>query len=169
MLIVTNQKTGEPRVNKNLAGRCGLYCGFCSIHRAGKDSRKLQEELAKKYNCRPEEVRCEGCQTIDVSGWSHEARWGKNCAILKCLNDRKMEFCCECAEYEMCQKFEEIATLSSELETDLRENLRMIKEGKVEEWLLKEDQKWRCPRCGNPIINSNEHKTCHWCGQKLRN
>ena len=67
----------------------------------------------------------------------------------------------------MCQKFEEIATLSSELGTDLRENLRMIKEGKVEEWLLKEDQKWRCPRCGNPIVNSNEHKTCHWCGQKL--
>ena len=29
-------------VDKNLVGRCGLYCGFCLIYRAGKDSEKLR-------------------------------------------------------------------------------------------------------------------------------
>ena len=32
-------------VNKNLVGRCGLYCGFCLIYRAGKDSEKLRRAV----------------------------------------------------------------------------------------------------------------------------
>jgi len=155
-------------VNRNLVGRCGLYCGFCSIYRAYKDSKKLQEELAKKFNCLPEEVRCEGCQTLDISGWSHEAKWGTNYTILKCLNAKKLKFCYECAEYGRCQKFDEMTRLCSEIGVDLRANLRMISEGKVVEWLLEQDKKWRCPKCSNPIVNSDDFKNCHWCGNRLR-
>jgi len=155
-------------VNKNLVGRCGLYCGFCSIYRAYKDSKEFREEIAKKYNCSPEEVKCEGCRAIDVNGWSHEEDWGKNCEILKCLNAKKLTFCYECAEYDTCQKFDELAKAYSELGADLRRNLQMIREGKVDEWLLKQDKKWRCPKCDNPIVVSENFKNCHWCGIKLR-
>ncbi|MGQ9706326.1 MAG: DUF3795 domain-containing protein [bacterium] len=53
-------------MNRNLVGRCSLYCGICEIYRAFKDSPKLQDELANRHNCRKEEVRCEGCQAIDI-------------------------------------------------------------------------------------------------------
>jgi hypothetical protein len=49
-------------VSKNLVGRCGLYCGFCLIYRAGKDSEKLRRAVARRSKCKPEDVRCEGCQ-----------------------------------------------------------------------------------------------------------
>ena len=70
-------------VSKNLVGRCGLYCGFCLIYRAGKDSEKLRKSVARRSKCKPEDIRCEGCQTVLVDGWDN-ARWGKNCKIIKC-------------------------------------------------------------------------------------
>ncbi len=145
--------------NKNLIGRCGLYCGICEIYRAYKDSRKLQEEIAKKLNCRPEEVKYEGCQALDVYEWSYKKEWGTNCTILKCLNTKKLNFCYECAEYDTCQRFNKFAKIRLP-EIDLRRNLQMIQEGKFEEWLLEQDKKWRYPRCGNPIIVSYD-KNCH--------
>jgi len=54
--------------DKNLVGRCGLFCGICSVYRAYKDSREFQEKIAERYGCLLEEVRCEGCQTLDVHG-----------------------------------------------------------------------------------------------------
>ena len=158
----------EIMVDKNLIGRCGLYCGICEIYRAYKDSKELQKELAKKHNCNPEKVRCEGCQAIDVYGWSLEKEWGSNCRILQCLNARELNFCYECTEYDNCKRFDKFARICAGLGINLRRNLQMIKEGKAEEWLLEQDKKWRCSKCGNPIIFSYDFKNCHWCGNKLR-
>ena len=155
-------------VNKNLVGRCGLYCGICEIYRAYKDSKELQEKLAKKHNCSREEVRCEGCQAIRVYGWNHEKEWGKNCKILKCLNAKKLNFCYECTEYDICDKFNQFANIYLGIGIDLKENLKMIQEGENDEWLLKQSKKWRCPKCDNPVIVSYDFKSCHWCGKKLR-
>jgi hypothetical protein len=154
--------------NRDLIGRCGLYCGLCEIYRAYKDSRKLQEELAGKHNCKPEEVRCEGCQSIDLYGWSYEMEWGSNCNILKCQDAKNLDFCYECGEYKSCQKLSDFCEICSGLGFNLMENLENIKEGRADEWLLEQDKKWRCPECGKPIIVSYDLKTCHWCGRKLR-
>jgi len=155
-------------VNKNLIGRYGLYCGVCEVYRAYKDSRKLQEELAKKHNCLPEEVRCEGCQALGVYGWSYDKEWGTNCKILKCLNGKKQKVCYECAEYDSCERFDKFAEICLGIGLDLRKNLKMIQEGRTEEWLSEQDKKWRCPKCGKPIIVSYDFKECHWCGNKLK-
>lgn len=155
-------------MNKNLIGRCGLYCGICEIYRAYKDSKELQEALAKRHGCASEEVRCEGCQAIDIYGWSYEKEWGRNCKILICLNTKKLNFCIECTEYDACQKFDKFAKICSGLGMDLRGNLQMIGEGGGEEWLSEQEERWRCPKCGNPIIVSYDFKDCHWCGERLR-
>jgi len=154
--------------NKNLLGRCGLYCGICPVYRAYKDSREFQKRIAKRHGCLPEEVRCEGCQALNDCGWSYEKEWGKNCQILKCLNIKKLSFCYECAEYGNCRKFDKLARSCLELGIDLRKNLQRIRDGKVEEWLLEQDKKWRCPSCGNPIAVSSDFRNCHWCGHKLQ-
>lgn len=155
-------------LNKNLVGRCGLYCGICEIYRAYKDSKELQVELAKRHGCQPEEVRCEGCQAVDVYGWAYEKEWGVNCKILKCLNAKELTYCYECTEYDTCEKHASFAEICSGLGMDLRRNLRMIQEGKAEEWLVEQEKRWRCPKCDNPIIVSYNFKDCHWCGNKLR-
>lgn len=120
-------------VDKNIIGRCGLYCGICEIYRAYKDSKELRKELAKKHNCDPEKVRCEGYQAIDVYGWSLEKEWGSNCRILQCLNARELNFCYEYTEYDNCKRFYKFARICAGLGINLRRNLQMIKEGKAEE------------------------------------
>lgn len=152
-------------VSKNLVGRCGLYCGFCLIYRAGKDSEKLRRAVARRSKCKPEDVRCEGCQTVLVDGWNN-ARWSKNCKIIKCQEAKGVKFCYECDVYPRCKRFHSIADHSLKRGEDLMANLEKIKAGKVEEWLEEEDRKWRCPKCGKPVsLYINE---CHWCGADIR-
>jgi len=63
-------------VNKNLVGRCGLYCGACIIHRAYKVSEELRRTVAEGENCKPEDIRCEGCQTVLSNAWDARDRNG---------------------------------------------------------------------------------------------
>lgn len=154
-------------MNRNLVGRCGLYCGSCIIYRAYKDSGEFRRRIAERENCKPEEIRCEGCQTVLTNGWNIEREeWGRNCKIVKCLESRGLDFCYECNIYPQCGKFREISESCLKHGEDLTENLNRIKAGKVEEWLEEEDKKWRCRKCGKPITM---HLTeCHWCGTELR-
>lgn len=83
-------------VKKNLAGRCGIYCGICEIYRAYKDGGRLRLAVAKKYNCLPAEVRFEGCRAVHVIGWSRDENWGRNCIILRGLRENDWESCYDC-------------------------------------------------------------------------
>lgn len=38
---------------------------------------------------------------------------------------------------------------------------------KIGEWLMEQDEKWRYPSCGKPIIVSEVIEHCHMCGAKL--
>lgn len=152
-------------VNYDLVGRCGLYCGSCMIYRAHKDSEKLRKLVAERANCRPEDIRCEGCQTVLAEGWDVEGQqWGKNCKIVKCLEAKGLKFCYECSEYPNCDKFREICDSQLSHSENLVENLERIKAGRAEEWLREEEEKWLCKECGKPI---SDYEKCHWCGVRL--
>ena len=151
-------------VNRNLVGRCGIYCGSCIIYRAYKDSEQLRKRVAERENCKPEDVRCEGCQTVLTNGWESK-EWGKNCKIVNCLEAKGLEFCYECDVYPGCEKFRGLADHSLKYGESLTDNLKKIKLGQVEEWLEEEAKKWRCQKCGKPV---SRHLTeCHWCGANL--
>lgn len=152
-------------VSKKLVGRCGLYCGACPIYRAFKDSEKLRQKIAVEENRSPEEIRCEGCQTVLTKGWNSRESWGRNCGIVKCLQSKKLNFCYECDVYPNCQKFRRVADFSSERDENLVDNLDKIRQGKVEEWLKEEDKKWKCDKCHRPVSMYLEE--CHWCGAKI--
>jgi len=151
--------------NNNLVGRCGLYCGGCRIYRAYKDSESLRQSIAKRYKLTPEEVRCEGCQALNEQSWG-KGGWGKNCKTVKCLNAKGLNFCYECENYETCERFEKWASICAKIGVNLRENLAMIKAGRVEEWLRQEEERWTCQNCNQPT--SFDLKKCHWCGTKLK-
>ena len=151
-------------VNRNLVGRCGIYCGSCIIYGAYKDSEQLRQRVAERDNCEPGEIRCEGCQTVLADGWNSK-EWGKNCRIVKCLEAKGLDFCYECDTYPNCQKFRDLADSCVRHGEQLMENLSKIESGRVEEWLEDEEKKWRCLKCGKPI--SMRLTECHWCGAKI--
>ena len=151
-------------VNKNLVGRCGLYCGACGIYRAYKDDGELLENLAKSFKCPPEKVRCEGCMALTSECW------GYDCKIVECLRAKGLDFCYQCSEYEKgsCEKFEKLAkSYLEDCGVDLRANLERIRKGEIEEWLLESQEKYKCPSCGKPLPVYGTRGKCYHCGAKL--
>jgi len=150
-------------VNRNLVGRCGLYCGACSIYRAHKDNGEYLERLAERFKCPPEKVRCEGCMTLTPDCW------GYNCKIVQCLRSKDLEFCYQCNEYYKgtCEKFGILATGYLENGEDIRANLERIKKGEIEEWLRESEEKYKCPSCGKPLSVGAIKKKCYHCGADL--
>lgn len=148
-------------VNRNLVGRCGLYCGACAIYRAYKDNGEYQEILANHFKCPPEKVRCEGCMALTPECW------GYDCKIVQCLRNKGLQFCHQCNEYEneKCEKFEKLAMPYLEEDgVDLRANLERIRKGEVEEWLRESEEKYRCPVCGKPLSTGAMQRKCYHCG-----
>jgi len=149
-----------------LVGRCGLYCGSCMIYRGYKESGKLRKVIAERANCRPDDIRCEGCQVVLTEGWNVKGQqWGKNCQIVSCLEAKGLKFCYECRIFPDCDKFREIYDSQLRHSENLIENLKRIKAGEVKEWLEEEEKKWTCKKCGKPISGYEE---CHWCGERLK-
>jgi 8-oxo-dGTP pyrophosphatase MutT (NUDIX family) len=135
------------------------------VYRAYKDSERLRQEIAEEEKCKPEEIRCEGCQTVLTDGWESK-EWGKSCKIVACLEAKGLDFCFECDAYPKCERFHEIADHLLTRRESLMENLEKIKTGKVEKWLEDEDRKWRCAECTKPISAYRDH--CHWCGAEVK-
>ncbi|UCE29007.1 MAG: DUF3795 domain-containing protein [Candidatus Bathyarchaeota archaeon] len=151
-------------VDKNLVGRCGLYCGACGIYRAYRDGGEFRRRLAEFFKCPPEKVRCEGCQVLTPECW------GIDCKIVKCLNVKGLRFCYECADYEShtCKRFEKFSgEYLKEDDVDLRANLERIKTGEVDEWLEESERKFRCSHCGKPLPTNSFRKKCYHCGKEL--
>lgn len=151
-------------VNRNLVGRCGLYCGACGIYRAHKDGGEYRQRLAKFFKCDPEKVRCEGCHALTPDCW------GNDCHMVKCLNTKGLQFCYECSDYEShtCKYFEKF--FKDYLEDDgvnLRENLSRIKAGETDAWLQESEKKFRCSHCGKPLPTSSFRKKCYHCDKEL--
>jgi len=144
----------------DLVGRCGLYCGACSIYRAYKDGDEYRKKLAEFFKCPPEKVRCEGCQVLTSECW------GNDCKIVRCLSSKGFNFCYECPQFDdkSCEKFEKLAKgYLEEDNVDLRANLAIIKSGQVKAWLKERIERFKCPYCGKPLPTGS--KKCYHCGK----
>ncbi len=143
----------------DLVGRCGLYCGACTIYRAYKDTGVFLNRVAKFFKCAPEKVRCEGCQALTPECW------GNDCAIVQCTTSKGLSFCYECPQFDdkTCDKFEDVAKRYMEDNVDVRANLLRIKAGQVGDWLREIQERFRCPYCGKPLTEGSTK--CHHCGK----
>ena len=147
---------------EDLVGRCGLYCGACSIYRAYKDDGEYLIRLSKRFKCPPEKVKCEGCQVLAPENW------GYDCKIVQCLRARNYEFCFECPKYEAhsCEKYKRLAKGYMEDNVDIRANLEKIKSGKVDEWLRESKKRFKCPNCKKPLPVGA--KKCYHCNKEIQ-
>ena len=141
-----------------LIGRCGLYCGACDIYRVYVDKKEEeQKKMAEFFKCRPEQVRCQGCQNLTLEDWCSE------CKILECLNKNKYHYCYECKEIETCDNYQ---GLNKRYNNIPYKNLKRLKEIDKKKWLEEQIKRWHCPGCGEPI--KYDDNKCDDCGFDLK-
>jgi hypothetical protein len=147
---------------RNLVGKCGLYCGACGIYRAQRDSEEWRGRIASKYNCGSDQVRCNGCGDLTSECW------GNGCKIVLCTRAKGVDYCHECREYQSdnCEKFRDLSSSYLKAGVDLKNNLTHIKEGRIEEWLQESQKKFTCKSCGKPVAVWNTN--CHHCGDEIK-
>lgn len=140
-----------------LIGRCGLYCGACDIYRVYIDrNEEKQKRMAKYFKCKPEQVRCHGCQNSSPDNWSSD------CKILQCLNRNNYKYCHECNTIEKCDIFQKLNRRYNNLP---HENLKRLKEIDEERWLREQMNRWSCSKCSSPFDYGA--KKCSACGGDL--
>ena len=135
-------------MNKELIAPCGMNCGICASYLAMKNYLK-KKGVRKKYclGCLPGGMNCHYKRQCD--------RLGKGI----------VQFCYECVDFP-CRL---LKTLDKRYRTlyhmSMVENLQYIKEHGLEQFLIREQEKWRCPHCGETICCHNG--ICFNCGLEL--
>lgn len=135
-----------------LIAPCGMNCAVCGSYLALiNDIKNKGIRIPYCSGCRPRNKKC--------------AFLKKRCELL--INDN-VRFCYECEKFP-CDNLERIdKRYQSFYRMSMIENLKFIKENGIEKFIVKENQKWKCPECGGTI--SCHNGICFECGLgKLKN
>ena len=133
-------------MEEQLVAPCGMNCAICSGY------------LALKHDLKSRGIKmpyCEGCRPR-----------GKECAFLKkpckLLMDKKVKYCYECKDFP-CER---LRRLDCRYQTNFRmsmiDNLDLIKKNGMPAFLGKENEKWKCQKCGGVVCCHNG--ICFDCG-----
>ena len=136
--------------NRNLVGRCGIYCGACFAYRGNvsKKAIELRNELKKERFRRIatafewvgdwsqftrwlywlSKLKCDGCQA--GGGWP----W---CPVRKCSQKKGFISCAEC-EQMPCERLEWITRRYKRWNL---QNLERIREVGIDRWLTEQARK----------------------------
>ena len=123
----------------SLIAPCGMNCGLCVNYMSMKYDLK-KEGFRKKYcsGCRP---RGKGCTFMQ-----------KHCDL---LGKGLVQFCYECEKFP-CSRLKDLdKRYRTKYHMSMVENLKFIKEHGIGSFLEKEEEKWRCPTCGEAICCHN--------------
>jgi len=141
-----------------LAAACGTYCGACPAYLA----RHTADGQIRQKRISPEPVKaqkgippsdwmkgllCDGC----LSG-GQLAGHCQGCSIrLHAMETQKDARCTNCADLP-CYRITGLINMGGYLHRqEYLPNLKKIGEMGAQEWVKYEEERWRCPRCGNPI------------------
>jgi hypothetical protein len=128
--------------NPDLLAPCGINCRLC-----GAFFRKKRA--------------CPGCHLPGEYKSSH----CYSCMIKNCAKEKGLKYCSACTDFP-CARIKHInKRYSQKYNTNLIENAKRIQEIGEEQFLLEEQSKWTCARCGGIIcMHSLE---CSKCGTKM--
>lgn len=141
-----------------LAAACGTYCGACPAYLA----KHAGDELIRQKRISPEPTEahkgippstwmkgllCDGC----LSG-GQLAGHCQGCSIrLHALEKQKDARCTDCAELP-CYRITGLIKMGGYLHrNEYLPNLKKISEMGVQKWAGYEEERWRCPECGNQM------------------
>lgn len=165
------KRTGAGKAH--LAAACGTYCGACPAYLAkhGED-----EQTRMKVQKRPSSGPAEARQGIPPSNWMDGllcdgclsggvlAGHCQRCDIrLHALNKQNDSRCTDC-EALPCYRITALLNMGRYLHRrEYLPNLEKIREMGVQEWVKKEEERWRCPKCRLPM--SWYDAECARCGE----
>ena len=129
-----------------LIAPCGMNCAICSGYLASRNDLK-SKGIKAPY--------CAGCRPRD-----------KQCAFLRKRCDLilygEIKYCYECKDFP-CRNLKHIDKRYNEnYRMSMVENLEYIRDNGIERFLEKEEEKWKCPECGETICCHNG--ICYNCG-----
>jgi hypothetical protein len=127
--LLLGANRGIPMTNKDIVGRCGIYCGACPIYRGTRGDREAKAFAKNVWKTPPNRMTCDGCHNLKPE--SH----GVDCPRRECMDSKGYEYCSECPEYASgkCEKFEHEPLLREGGEP--HENLRKVTSGNTDSWL----------------------------------
>lgn len=124
-----------------LIAPCGMNCGVCIAH--------LRKDRV-----------CPGCWGED----SHKPVTRTKCIIKNCeiIKLNKSKFCFECEEYP-CKRLKQLdKRYRTKYRMSMIENLDSIKKIGLDAFIEKEQERWRCQKCGGVICVHKGY--CLECG-----
>jgi hypothetical protein len=132
------------KFKKALIAPCGMNCGTCIAYLREKN-------------------RCPGCRIF----YADKAVSVKRCIIqnCSCLEKTKSKFCYECGKFP-CQRMKQLdKRYRTKYRTSFIENLLLIKENGIKDFLDFESGRRTCPDCG--AILSVHRPFCLECKKNL--
>jgi hypothetical protein len=168
---------GEKNMKKpNYDTYCGLYCGACDMLRSYENGResifsylwtkptlkaflKLQE--AEYGGDNDLELKCQGCKSDEIFIVC------RICKIRECAINKNVEHCSDCGEYpcKIYSEWNKNQVFMPHIK-DVRDNLENIKEVGTNQWILDQEKRWKCQKCGKSF--SWYSTSCDSCGADLR-
>jgi hypothetical protein len=130
---------------KHLIAPCGMNCGTCIAYLRDKN-------------------KCPGCRIIS----SNKAISVKKCIVTECIYLQKTtsKFCYDCEKYP-CQRIKNLdKRYRTKYRTSFIENLTMIKEKGLDNFLSFEIKRRTCINCGSVLSVHRDH--CIKCNQILK-
>ena len=106
---------------------CGLDCSKCDAYKATQtEDLVLKTKIAERWTNElgmafvPEDITCDGCKSDRLSAWCQ-----KVCAIRPCAEEKCVETCAHCGEYECAKlnKFLGTESTARELLEDIRKSI----------------------------------------------
>jgi hypothetical protein len=128
---------------KHLIAPCGMNCGTCIAYLREKN-------------------KCPGCRIYS----SEKATSVKRCVIIKCIHLEKTTsgFCYECEKYP-CKRLKQLdKRYLTKYRTSFIENLSIIKENGVDNFLAFESIRRTCP--GGGSVMSVHRDNCLFCSNR---
>jgi hypothetical protein len=157
----SKDKIEDGKGKVHLAAACGTYCGACPAYLAKhSEDEQIKMKLQKRSSSGSTKAQkgippsnwmdgllCDGC----LSGGILAAHC-KTCNIrLHAANKQKDARCTDCEELP-CYRITNLINMGRYLHrNEYLPNLKKIREMGVQEWVKKEEERWRCPKCGLPM------------------
>ncbi len=126
---------------KEMIAPCGMNCGSCLGYMRSKN-------------------HCPGCRIFE----STKPQYCRKCIIINCnlLKETESKFCYECPKYP-CQRLKQLdKRYSTRYKTSFFDNLAMIKEKGINQFLAFETERRTCPQCGSTLCIHRSF--CFECG-----
>jgi len=121
---------------------CGVFCGACPSY----------------------EKSCLGCGSSERTQ-RRKSKW--QCKIRKCcFEDKNLNFCIDCHEFP-CNLIEKLKNshpcdVRFKYRHEIYDNIERIKEIGVENWVKKQKNRFKCPKCNGRVL-WYKYK-CNECG-----